>query len=810
MFQDLRFSLRTFRNNPGFASIVVLTLALGIGASTTLFTVVDAVLFRPLPFAEPERLVQINGRASYLFNTDMDAGADFMAAKEPIDLFDKVAAYDIGRVNLTGERTSERVNAMRVTSSYFPMVGVNPIAGRIFSDDEQQAGRNHVAVLGYSLWQNHFGGDPGIINRTIYLNGYSYTVIGVMPRPFRVTQYLANADLWVPLTFSERLFGAEAIMFDISGRLRKGVSARQAQVQMNAIYELLWRREIDRKPELKDDKQFKELNRIMLVPWRDKFAGELQKPLLILLGAVGCVLLLACANAANLLLARAAGRQKEAAIRTTLGASRFHLIRLWLAESSLLALVGGALGILLAAWGVHALLVLNPFRVPLIHDIEIDTRVIIFSFAVMLLTGWLSGLLPALHASRPNLNESLKSGGQSSRTGLSARSRSLLTVIEVTLALLLMIGAGLLAKSFRNVLEVRPGFEPRNVLTLELSPSEMKYSGAEQRRGFYQRILERVRALPGVQQAGLANHLPIVPSGFMIVPVQVEGRADTPENFISGAYRIASTDYFTAMGIPLLAGRTFGDKDDARAQQVIIINQSLAQQMFKNENPIGRRATIFRNYQTVYEIIGVVGNTQNRGLEIESDFEFFLHSAQKPPVFANMAIRTTIDPISLAPAVRQAISDVDRDQPVYKVKTMEQHIAESLSQRRFSVWLLSAFAAIALLLAAIGIYGVMSYTVSERTHEIGIRMALGATTRDVLRQVFGQGTKLILIGMSLGLLAAFWLTRFLETLVFKVKTLDPATFVIAGALLILIALLACYLPARRATKVDPISALRQE
>ena len=363
----MRFSLRTILNNPGFASVVVLTLALGIGASTTLFTVIDAVLFRPLPFAEPERLVQIE-RGGWLFNLDMNSGADFMAAKAPVDLFDQVATYDIGRVNLTGERTPERVHVMRATSSYFPMLGVNPLIGRVFSADEQQSGRNHVAVLGYKLWQSHFGGDPGIINRTIYLNGYSYTVIGVMPRTFRVTQFRANADLWVPFTPAERLFAMEAFFPEISGRLRKGLSPRQAQAQMNAIFDRLWQEDSDIKPELKGDKEYKELNRIKLKSWRDMFAGNLQTPLLILLGAVGCVLLLACANAANLLLARAAGRQKEAAIRATLGASRFHLIRLWLAESSILALLGGALGILLAGWGVEALVTVNPFRVPLIHD----------------------------------------------------------------------------------------------------------------------------------------------------------------------------------------------------------------------------------------------------------------------------------------------------------------------------------------------------------------------------------------------------------------------------------------------------------
>jgi putative ABC transport system permease protein len=803
MFRDLLFGVRMARNNPGFASIVVLTLALGIGASTMLFSVIDAVLFKALPFAEPERLVEVSF-AGRLFELDPKSGDRFMSAKESVDLFDHAASYDIGRVNLTGETTPERVHAMRVTSGFFPMLGVNPIAGRVFTAEEQQSGRNRVAVLDYSLWQNHFGGDPGLINRTIYLNGHSFTVVGIMPRTFRVTQFLAKADLWVPLTPSERLFGAEAIFFNVSGRLKKGISLKQAQAQIDTIFDRIWQREPGMKPE------HKELNRIKLTSWRNKFAGDLHTPLIILLGAVGCVLLLACANAANLLLARATGRRKEAAIRATLGATRFQLIRLWLAESIVLALLGGALGLLLATWGIHALVTLNPFRDPLIHDIAIDTRVLIFTCAVLLLTGWLSGLLPAWQASWPNLNESLKEGGLRSKTPLSTRSRSLLTVVEVALAFLLLIGAGLLAKSFRNVLEVKPGFDPRNVLTMEFSPAQLKYPDAEQRAGFYQRLLERVRALPGVHHAGLAAHLPIVPSGTFTVPVQVEGRAETPENFASGARRIASTDYFTAMGIPLLAGRYFKEEDQARAQPVMIINQSLARRMFPNENPIGRRATVSRDRRTVYEIIGVVGNTQNRGLEIGSDPEFYLNAAQKPPVFANLAIRTTIDPISMAAAVRQAIWDVDKDQPVYNIKTMEQHIAESLSQRRFSMWLLSAFAAIALLLAAVGIYGVMSYTVTERTHEIGIRMALGATARDVLRQMAGQGMKLIVIGIALGLLAAFGLSRFLETLLFRVGTLDPATFGIAGVLLMSIALLACYLPARRATKINPISALRHD
>jgi putative ABC transport system permease protein len=804
MFQDLRFGVRMLQRHRGFTLATVLTLGLGVGATTTLFSVLDAVLFNSLPFAHADRLMQID-YPGFVYNTDTKTDIEFMTPVEPIDVFDHVAAYNYGRVNLTDDHMPERVGAMRVTARFFPMLGVAPMIGRVFTTGEEQPGRNQVAVIGYDLWQKHFGSDPNIVNKSVGINGRSFSVIGVMPREYRFTHYRAKTDLWVPLTPSDRLFELDAQFYEVAARLKPGTSQQQAQSQLNLIFDRVWAKDPANK------EQYKEMSRSRLLPLQERFVGKLRSPLLILLGAVACVMLLACANTANLLLARASARQKELAIRAAVGASRLRLIRQWLTESMLLALLGGALGLFFAVWSVKALVLLNPFQVPLIRDVEINGRALLFTLAISLLSGWAFGLIPAWRASKPSINEFLKIGGQKDGGSLSPRLRNLLLLTEVALALFLLVGAGLLTRSFRNVLEVPPGFDPRQVLTLEVSPDRLGYPTAEQRADFYQNVLSILHSVPGVEQASLTNHLPIAPSViWMIIPVQVEGRLTTPANFASGGYRIASTDYFRAMRIPLLAGRHFTEQDDAHGQPVVILNQSLARRIFPEEDPLGKRVTIFRETKTVYEIIGVIGDVKTTGLDATSFPEFYLPLPQKPPTFASLAIRSSIDPSHLGPAIRKAIWAVDPKQPVYNVITMEQLIAESLAQRRFSMFLLSIFAGIGLVLAVIGVYGVMAYSVTQRTHEIGVRMALGAQAGSILSMIIRQGMRVVIIGVLAGLTGAYFLMRVLKDLLFNVSATDPITFAAITVLLVAIALLACYLPARRAARLDPMIALRRE
>jgi len=803
MFQDLRFGLRMLIRHKGFTLTTVLMLALGIGASTTMFSVVDAALFRPLPFAAPERLVEID-RAGALYNLFGSGDSEFMAAREPVDVFEQVAAYEGGKVNLTDAATPERVAAMRTTASFFPLLGVNPMLGRTFAATEQQAGQNRVVVVSYELWQRRFGGDPNVLNKPVKLSGHTFTVIGVMPRTFRFVQWGVQAEMWLPLTPGEDLFAAEAIFYNVSGRLRAGLSLAQAQAQVEAAFERVWQRDPQHKPEDRD------LSRVRLIPLQQRFSGDLRTPLLLLLGAVGCVLLLACANAANLFLARAAARQKEIAIRASLGAGRLRLMRQWLTESTLLASLGGVAGVWMAMWGVKAVVRLNPIQLPLMHDVEINGRVLIFAVVVSLLTGWLFGLAPTWQASRPDVSASLKDGGQRSASGPSPRLRNLLTIAEVALSLLLLAGAGLLIKSFQYVLNVPPGFNPQNVLTAELTPPQVKYPKREDRAFFYQQVLESIRALPGIQFAGLTNTLPLAPESFIIVPVELAGRETVTEWQASGALRTASPDYFHSLQIPLLAGRFFSEHDTADRPPVIIINRTLSRRLFGEANPLGQQVTLMRKAEKIYQIVGVVGDLKNRGLELMNDAEFYLPVAQRAPNSARLTLRTYGNPIFMSAAMRQAVWKIDREQPVHNIKTMEQHFAASLADRRFAMTVLSLFAATALMLAALGLYGVMSYAVTQRTHEFGIRMALGAQTGDVLQMVLCQGMRLTLIGVGLGLGASLALTRLIKSLLFNVSVTDPLTFIEIALLLIVVAFIASYVPAHRATKVDPLTALRHE
>ena len=800
---DLKFAARMLHRNAGFSLLIVGMLALALGANTALFSFADALLFRPLPFANPERLVLVKGAAGTLVDMGFDHPERFMEWNHTVQSLEYIAAYDSGRANLADDRVPERIQLMRVSYDFFPMLGVNPMRGRWFGQDEQQQGRNRVLILSHSLWQSRYGGDAEILKKVVHLNGESFQVVGVMPPAFQFAHGGERTDAWIPLAPGDYMLAKDSYFFEFSGKLKPGVAMTTAQAELNLLNQQL------QLGERRIGRNFVSDTRLSLSPLNEKFAGTLRRPLLILLAAVAFVLLIACANVANLLLTRAVARNKELAIRSALGAGRWRLARLWLTESLLLSAIGGVLGLLVSIWLIDALVAISPQEVSPINQIGLNWRVMTFGAALTLLTGLLFGLVPALQSSRPDLVRTLKESGQRSSTGLSPRLRQALTVGEVALALVLLIGAGLMVKSFRSLLQVAPGFNPERVLTFELAPTLSKYQTQEQRATLYQSVSDRIRAIPGVVSVGAISHLPITHGGGMALPINVEGRARSGE-VVLGLYQIVTADYFRVMEIPLIAGRYFTEQDRAGTANVMLLNQTLARQVFPNENPLGKRIVLQMEKPTPFEVIGVVGDARTSGLDDNAIEEFYLHSLQQSAGYVSLTIKTRVDPASLAGAVRNAVLEVDKDQPVYNLKTMEQHLADSVARRRFPMLILTGFAATALLLAAFGIYGLVSYTVAQRTHEIGIRMALGAQAWDVLRLVVGQGMLLSLCGVVIGLAAAFALTRLMSSLLFGVSATDPTTFVVIALLLTGVALLACYLPARRATKVDPLVALRYE
>ncbi len=799
--QDLRYGARALLKQPGFTLIAVLTLALGVGANTALFSFADAALFRPLPFADPERLVLASGAMGALVE-GLDKPEKFMRWKRSAQSLEYLAAYDDGRVNLADDFAPERIQIMRVSASFFPMLGVNPILGRWFSDEEQASGRNRVLILSHQLWRRRYGGDADILGRVVRLNGRSFSVIGVMPPSFQFAGDLERAEAWAPLAPDDDFLAKDIYFFEVAGKLKPGVTLTAAQAEMNLLNQQLnlGERRIG---------QFVSDSRLKLTPLREKFTGEARRPLLVLLAAVAFVLLIACANVANLMLARAVSRHKELAIRLALGAGRLRLARLWLTESMLLSATGGALGSLLSAWLLDAMVAVSPQYISPINQIGLNWRVAAFCGGVTLLTGLLFGVAPALQSSKPDLARALKEGGQGDAAPLAPRLRRFLIVGEVAVAMVLLISAGLMVKSFRALLQVPPGFNPERVLTFELAPTLLKYDTNEKRAALYQAVVERLRAIPGVESAGAISRLPIAYGGGGGFPLKVEGRSNSGEVVI-GLYRSVTADYFRVMEIPLIAGRYFNDRDRAGATDVILLNQTLARKLFPSEDPIGKRVILDLEKPVPFEVIGVVGDVRTSALRGATIEEFYLHSPRYPPVSATFAIKTAVAPASLAAAVATAVREVDRDQPLHRVKTMEQHLADSVAERRFSMLILTAFAGAALLLSALGLYGVLSFTVARRAREIGVRKALGAQNADVLRLVVGQGMKLALIGVAIGLIASFALTRLMKSLLFGVSATDPVTFVMIASLLAGVALLACYLPARRATKVDPMIALRRE
>ncbi len=801
LWQDLRYGARMLLKRPGFTLIAVITLALGIGANAAIFSVVNAVLLRPLPYKDPDRLIMIRETKLPQFPEFSVSPGNFLDWRKQNTVFERLVAFTGASFNLIGAGDPEQIRGMKVTDGFFAALGAQPQLGRDFLTEEDQPGRNNVVIMSHGLWQRRFGGDPKILGQAITLDGRNYTVIGVMPATFPFGG--RDLDLWTPMAFTPQQAQSHGGHWLATiGRLKPGVTVDQSRAEMIAIAGRL-------------AAQYPGANTgwsVKLMPLLEFTVRSVKPALLVLLAAVAFVLLIACVNVANLLLARAAGRQKEIAIRAALGAGRVRIVRQLLTESALLALLGGAVGLLLAKWGMDLLLKLAPQNLPRMSSVSLDGRALAFTAAVTLLTGMIFGLVPALQSSRPNLNETMKDAGRGSTEGGRRQLiRNALVVLEVASALVLLAGAGLMIKSFWRLQKVDPGFNPDNALTLSVALPQKKYPEESQRVAFFQQLLEKVGALPGVQAAGASNVLPL--AGDFVLAFVVQGRPPLPPgagqstNFYS-----ASADYFKAMGIPLRRGRLFTERDIKDSQHVAIINETMAKKIFPDEDPIGKRITFDTgaNNPDWYEIVGIVGDVKHYGLDQATPLQTYEPYTQQTFPYMTLVARAAGDPTNLTAAIRNAVLQLDKEQPIADVRTLDQLLSTSIAQQRFSMLLLGVFAAVAMLLAAVGIYGVLSYSVTQRTHEVGIRMALGAGRHDVLRLLIGHGMLLTLIGVAAGLAAAFALTRLMSTLLFDVSATDPITFGLIALLLVTVALLACWIPARRATKVDPLVALRRE
>ncbi|HEY9431622.1 MAG TPA: ABC transporter permease [Blastocatellia bacterium] len=801
MFQDLRFGLRMLMKNPGFTLIATLTLALGIGANTAIFSVVNALILRPLPYPDSERLFWVE-EVSKRTNDSQEAwGGHFLDWQEHSQTLEGIAAQDGGTRTLTGAGEPERVEVGEISASFLPLLGAQPLPpGRNFTSAEDSPGGERVAILSHALWLRRYNGDQGIVGRSVTLNDANFTVIGVAPANFR---YYHHFDAWVPLALdpTAQMAGETRQYGPTVVRLKPGVTPEQAQAEMDT---LLQRYETARPQGVSRID-----SRTRLVPLQEHFLGARRRPLLVLLGAVGLVLLIACANVANLLLARAGAREKELAIRGALGAGRLRLTRQLLTECLLLAMTGSAAGLLLASWLISLFGSLNSTdalgEMGRVAAITIDLRVLGFTLFITLVTGLLFGLLPALRLSRTDLNVSLKEGGRGG--GLHGRSlRNALMVSEVALAIVLLIGAGLLIRSFVKLLDVDPGYRAENMLTAKISLPP-RYRDNAQRAQFYERILQRLTALPGVAAVGATSHLPL--TGYnMGATLRVEGRSPRPgEREPSAPVARVNPDYFRTMGISLRAGRLINDSDTQDSPGVALLSETLARRLLPNEDPLGKRLSVAGMNTTV---IGVVNDIRYTGLDGEIEQAVYLSYRQLPRSGMALVLRGAVEPSSLAPALRNAVREIDPALPVYDVMTMNERLSNSVAARRFNLLLLGGFAALALLLAGVGVYGVISYVVTQRTHEIGIRMALGAQSADVARLFIKQGMSLVLLGVALGSVGAFALTRVMKSLLFDVSATDPLTFAVITLLLIGVALLACWIPARRATKVDLMITLRRD
>ncbi len=819
LFQDLRYGLRMLMKKPWVTLIAIFTLTLGIGANTAIFSVVNAVLLRPLPYEQSDRLVYLNesSRQMSMISISYPNFSDWRAQNQ---VFEKLGVFNFSSYNLTGSGEVERIPAGQMSADLFAALRVNPALGRIYTNDEDKPGGPPIVVLSHGFWQRRFGGDPKILNQTLLFNGRGYTVIGVMPPGF---QFPSRVDIWVPVgqlsdqpSWQQR--GNHPGLNGVA-RLKPGITIEQARAEMDRIAAIL-------------EKQYPQSNNgngVIIRPMLDVFVGDIRPALWTLLVAVSFVLLIACANVANLLLARAMTRQKEMALRVALGASRWRIVRQLLTESVLLSILGGGLGLLLAHWGVKLLISINPNGIPRSREIYLDWHVMAFTFGVSIFTGIIFGLAPALQASKADVQDALK---DTARTMTAGRRwvRSGLVVAEMAMTLVLLIGAGLLIRSFYRLMQVDPGFRYDNLLSFSINLPQGKYPNDQQEIDFYDRLVQKISSLPGVQGVGLASGLPLGNNRWQ-TSFKVEGQPEPPPGQMPLMEAcVAGADYFKTMGIQLLRGRYFTEQDDQKhlteeklrglddnqrsiaGVNVIIIDEEFARRHWPNDDAVGKRIKWGNDPRNpVITIVGVVKRVKMDGLDRDSNrVQGYFHHRQLSYSGMTVVIRSSVEPNQMVAAAREQVRAIDSEQPVFAVRTLEAIRSDSIAPERLNLTLLGIFAAVALALALVGIYGVMSYAVSQRIHEIGVRMALGAQPRDVLKLVVRQGMKLALIGVAIGLVAAFALLRLMERLLFGVKAADPLTFMMVALLLIAVAMMACYIPARRATKVDPMVALRYE
>ena len=800
LWQDLRYGARMLMKKPGFTLIAALTLALGIGANTAIFSVVNAALIRALPYHNPNRLVM-------LFATSADGQRDAMSIQEMREFqaqsqsLEDLTGFISQSVNLTGGERPDRVRGAYVAANFFRVFDLKPVVGRTFAAGEDGQGAEKVAVVNEKLWRERLDGDPNLTGKKLILNGASFSVIGVVPANFK--QPLdSDVEVWLgAATFNGNTNTAKRdFRFLLGvGHLKPGVAPEHAQAEMNAIAN-----------QLALAYPGENAGRGAKVEYFHEFmVGRLRPMLYLLFAAVGVILLIACANLANLLLARGLARRREIAVRAALGAGKWRLIRQLLTEASLLSLVGGGLGLLLAQWGLAALQRL-PQNFVRGEDVRIDSRVLLFTLAVAIVTGWLFGLAPAFQLARPELHTVLKEGGRGGGEGAKwNRVRGAFVLAQVALSLLLLVGGGLLIRSFDKLLRVDPGFKPENLLTLEYRLPRNKYQQSEAQWNFHRQVFERIRDVPGVKSASLVRGLPFSGNGGDTEIILPDRETPSKGKGPRAMFNTATPNYFETMGIPLIKGRLFSESDQLNTPRVFLINQTMARRFWSDQDPIGKQIKTYEDDMRG-TVIGVVGDAKHYWLEEEAQPQMYEAYSQSPGIFATVVVRTSVEPMSLAEPVRQAVWKVDGDQPMWKVRTLESLIDRSVADKRFLMLLMGVFAALALALTVIGLYGVMSYAVNQRTQEIGVRMALGAGARNIHRMMLRQGMTLVLIGVAIGLAASSLLTRLIANLLFDVNATDPLTFGLISSLLIIVALLACLIPARRATKVDPIVALRYE
>ncbi len=797
LVQDFRYACRALRKNPSFTGVAVLALALGIGANSAIFSVIDAVLLAPLPYPRFDELVMVwesDGGAEQEWVTP----ANFLDWQDQTRTFSGMAAFSEVNLNLIGSGEPERLQGCRTSATLFPVLGIEPLVGRFLMPDDDVFGGPRVVVLSHRLWQRSFGSDPGLVGRTINLNSEAHTVVGVMPARFAFPS--ADTLFWVPLAFTaDEALQRRSHYLRVVGRLDAGVALGQAQADMNRVAAGLHERFASSNTDT------------ILIPLQQQRVGSVGPLLLVLAGAVGFVLLIACANVANLLLSRASSRRREIAVRAALGAGRLRLVRQLLTESCVLALIGGGGGVLVAYWGLRILLTFDPGTIASLQDATIDWRALVFTGGLSLITGVIFGLVPALQMARPRIVETLKATGPTlGRAG--SRVRQVLGIAEVALAFVLLVGAGLMIASIVRLVNVDPGFVSTGVLTMRIDLSESKYGDLDERRIFYRSILNRLERISGVEAAGVISFLPFTFQGG-IVSVETDGRTTVPgdENFV--LFRVVSSGYVRTLGIPLLSGRPLTDRDVATSPPVTLINQAMAKQFWPEENPVGRHVSIGMEGTVTREVVGVIADARQFELSVEPRPEVYLPYGQSDAFWAaprNLVVRTVGDPLSFVASVKAAVWSVDPDQPVSSITTLENVVARSVVPWQFNTLLLTAFGGIALLLASLGIYGVLAHAVSQRSHEIGVRTALGATPGDIVTLVLKEGAVLAVTGIVIGIATSVALTRFLRHLLFEVSPTDPRLLVATGATLLVVALLACYVPVRRALNVDPVQALHAE